>query len=131
MLAPNGEDAELFLASISEQAIRGYILASNFSYFVAEMKNELAGVVALRNNCHLHHLFVAQAQQGKGLGRSLWLMVKGVALDAGNDGRFTVNSSLNAVPIYERFGFTPTGPVVEKHGLAFLPMQLIGGENSG
>jgi len=122
-VSPNGEGAEAFFASISEQAIRGYISAGNFSYLVAEVENELAGVVAMRDNCHLYHLFVAPAFQGRGLGRSLWLTVRKAALEAGNAGHFTVNSSLNAVSIYERFGFSPSGPTVETHGIAFLPMK--------
>ena len=93
--------------------------------------NELVGVVALRDNSHLYHLFVAQAHQGKGLGRSLWQSVKQAAFRAGNAGRFTVNSSLNAIPAYERFGFIPSGPKVEKHGVAFVPMQLVAAEDGG
>lgn len=131
MLSPDGSGAERFLESISEQAIRGYILATNFSYLVAEFEGELAGVVALRDNSHLYHLFVAPAHQGKGLGRSLWSVVRQAALQSGNSGRFTVNSSLNAVPVYARFGFVPTGPKVETHGVAFVPMQLVAGKNGG
>jgi GNAT superfamily N-acetyltransferase len=130
-LSPDGSGAELFLQSVTEQAIRGYLSAGNFSYLVAEVESELAGVVALRDNGHLYHLFVAQAHQGQGLGRSLWLIVKRAAFEAGNGGRFTVNSSLNAVPVYERFGFIPSGPKVEKHGIAFVPMVLVAGEMGG
>ncbi len=128
-LAPGGEGAEAFLASITEEAIQGYISASNFSYLVADTGGQLVGVVALRDNSHLFHLFVAKASQGTGLGRDLWLVVKQAALGAGNPGRFTVNSSLNAVPVYERFGFVPSGSEVQTHGIAFLPMQLILGQN--
>jgi GNAT superfamily N-acetyltransferase len=131
LLSQDGSGAEPFLESIGAPAIRGYISASNFSYHVAEAENEVVGLVALRDNSHLYHLFVAQAHQGKGLGRSLWLLVKQAALQAGNSGRFTVNSSLNAVLVYERFGFVATGPKVEKHGVAFVPMQLLAGKNDG
>ena len=56
-------------------------------------------------------------------------MVEAAALQAGNPGKFTVNSSLNAVPVYQRFGFVANGPVVQKHGIAFQPMLLQLGEN--
>lgn len=131
LLSPDGKGAEPFLESIGEQAIRGYVSAGNFSYLVAEFEGELAGVVALRDNSHLYHLFVAPPHQGKGLGRSLWLRVKQAALESGNGGRFTVNSSLNAVSFYEGLGFVPVGPKVVKHGVAFMPMQLVVGENGG
>lgn len=39
-------------------------------------------------------------------------------------GEFTVNSSLYAVPVYERYGFIPAGLRVEVHGIAFVPMKL-------
>ena len=130
-LFPDGSGAEPFLESLTEQAIRGYISASNFSYLVAELENELVGVVALRDNSHLYHLFIAQAHQGRGLGRSLWLLVKQAAIRAGNGGLFTVNSSLNAIPVYLSFGFIPSGPKIEKHGVAYVPMRLVVGENGG
>ncbi len=129
LVSPSGEGAESFLASISESAIHGYVSSHNFVYLVAESENELAGVVALRDNSHLFHLFVAQRFQGKGCGAELWQMVKSGATRAGNPGKFTVNSSLNAVPVYERFGFVVSGPVVHTHGIAFQPMLLQRAEN--
>jgi amino-acid N-acetyltransferase len=43
---------------------------------------------------------------------------------AGPPARFTVNASLYAVPVYERFGFEATGAVEHMHGVSFLPMVL-------
>ncbi len=129
-LSPTATGAEPFLQSIGEQAIRGYISASNFSYHVAEAENEIVGLVALRDNSHLYHLFVSQDFQGKGLGRCLWQRVRQAALQTGNSGRFTVNSSLNAVPVYERFGFVATGATIEKNGVAFVPMELQQGQGA-
>jgi GNAT superfamily N-acetyltransferase len=130
LVAPAGEGAEPFLAAISESAIQGYVSASNFEYFVAESQGQLAGVVALRDNSHLFHLFVAESFQGQGLGGQLWRMVKARAIHSGNLGKFTVNSSLNAVPFYEKFGFVVSGPVVQTHGVAFQPMQLSQAHNA-
>ena len=131
LVSPDGLGAGRFLDSITEQAVRSYISASNFSYLVAEIDSELVGVVALRDHSHLHHLFVAQAHQGKGVGRNLWLSVKLAAFRATNSGRFTVNSSLNAIPVYERFGFIASSPKVEKNGVVFLPMHLMVGGKGG
>ena len=124
-LSSCGEGAEPFLASVGESATRRYIVASNFNYLVAKSAGQLAGVIAVRDNNHLFHLFIATAFQGKGLARELWQLAKANAVQAGNPGRFTVNSSLGAVPIYERFGFVPSGPRVEQNGIAFQPMSLI------
>ena len=124
-LLPGGEGAEAFLAAINEDSVRSYVLAGNFSYFVAESEGKLVGVVAMRDNSHLYHLFVDQGSQGKGVGRELWQFIKAKSIQAGNPGKFTVNSSLNAVPAYEKFGFKVSGPKVEIHGIAFQPMLMV------
>ena len=59
------------------------------------------------------------------MARELWQLAKEQAVRAGNPGRFTVNSSLGAMPVYERFGFVSSEPTVAKHGIAFQPMLLI------
>jgi GNAT superfamily N-acetyltransferase len=128
-LSPSGQGAELFLQSISESAIQDYVSAADFCYQVAEFDTELAGVVAMRDNSHLYHLFVAAAFQDQGIARHLWESAKARAVRAGNPGRFTVNASLGAVAVYERFGFVATGPAVAKHGISFQPMLLV--ENGG
>ena len=130
LVSPSGEGAEPFFAAISESAIQGYVSASNFEYFLAESHGQLAGFVALRDNSHLFHLFVAEPFQGQGLGSKLWQMVKAQALQSGNPGRFTVNSSLNALPVYEKFGFVASGAVVQTHGVTFQPMQLSHAHNA-
>lgn len=123
-LSPTHEGAEPFLASIGTEAQRAYLAAGNFSYRVARVGARIVGVVALRNNAHLFHLFVAQAFQGRGLARQLWQLVASDARRAGNPGEFTVNSSLDAVPVYEKFGFAREGEVQRVHGVAFQPMRL-------
>jgi len=122
-LEPSRAGAEPFLASVQPEAQRRYLQAGNYVYRVARSEGQLAGVVALRDNAHLFHLFVAKPFQGQGLARRLWQVVRAEALQAGNTGRFTVNASLNAVPVYERFGFVRQGDVQRVHGIAFQPMR--------
>jgi GNAT superfamily N-acetyltransferase len=95
-----------------------------YRYLVAEAEGRLAGVAAMRDDRHLYHLFIAPAAQGLGLARRLWTMLLEAALQAGDPGEFTVNSSLAAVPVYERFGFRAAGPRTEANGIAFVPMRL-------
>ncbi|ATU66495.1 GNAT family N-acetyltransferase [Piscinibacter gummiphilus] len=122
-LSPSREGAEPFLASIAAEAQRGYLAASNFTYRVARAGARIVGVVALRDNAHLFHLFVAEDFQGRGLARRLWQLVESEALQAGNPGVFTVNASLDAVPLYEKFGFARVGEVQRVHGVSFQPMK--------
>ncbi len=123
-LDPQGHGAEAFLKSIEPSAIKGYISASNFSYFIGHVESQLAGVVAVRDNTHLYHLFVGQEFQGQGLSSQLWQHAKTSAAAAGNRVAFTVNSTPYAVPVYERFGFKASGPRVETNGIAYVPMRL-------
>lgn len=124
-LDPDGQGAEEFFAKVTPEVIRGFLESPEYAYLVAEEEGALAGVVGVRGNSHLFHLFVEPSHQGRGLSRRLWEMAMDTAIRAGNAGEFTVNSSLNAVPVYERYGFVPAGPRVEMHGIAFVPMKLV------
>ena len=95
----------------------------NFRYYLAEVGNQLVGLVGTRDNTHLHHLFVAEAFQRQGLGRRLWEHAAAECRKAGNPGVFTVNSSKNAVAAYERFGFSVAGPVQNVDDVLFVPMN--------
>jgi GNAT superfamily N-acetyltransferase len=122
--SPNGEGAGSFLESISPDAIRKYISSNNFVYLTGKIDEKLIGIIAIRDNKHIFHFFISPSSQGKGLGRRLWHEVKEVALKAGNSGEFTVNSSLNAVPIYAAFGFKAVGEERTTNGIRFQPMVL-------
>lgn len=123
---PGGAGTEAFVRVIEPEAITGSITSPEFRCHVARDGKDLLGVVAVRDNTHLNYLFVARHAQGRGLGRRLWEHARREARKAGNPGRFTVNSTVFAVPIYERFGFKASGPLTEKDGIAFVPMTLEG-----
>lgn len=120
----DGSGAEEFLKAIEPPAIQKLIESEEFQYFVGLIQGQIAGVVAIREGKHLFHLFVAEIYQGKKLGQKLWDHVKQVVISTGNVGHITVNSTLFAVPIYERFGFRKTGEKVETNGIAYVPMAI-------
>lgn len=120
-----------FFESVSPEAQRRYLTEGRCRYHVAESGGALVGVVGVRDDAHLFHLFVAEGFQRRGLAARLWNRARGAALAAGNPGRFTVNASLYAVPVYERFGFQATGPEVRKDGVAYVPMELDGSLDEG
>ena len=121
---PAGVGAEQYLASVSEHAERRYLESPRYSFIVAEESGAVAGFIAIRDNTHLFHLFVARPFHRHGLARRLWHGAREEALRRGNPGEFTVNSSLNAIAVYKAFGFVPSGPVTTAHGISFLPMRL-------
>ena len=110
-----------FLANNNEDRIRAFV-AHGFRYHVAESRGRIVGFVGARDNQHLYHLFVANDCQRQGLGRRLWAVAREACLAAGNPGSFTVNSSNNAVPVYERLGFVRAGPTKNHGGVLYNPM---------
>ena len=120
---PDGSGADLFLQSVSESAELAYLSDPRYHYILAWHGEILAGLIAMRDLSHLFHLFVHPSYQGKKLASKLWRHARQHAIALEHTGSFTVNSSLNAIPVYQRFGFLAKGEVVEMHGIAFLPMQ--------
>ncbi|MFZ6657903.1 GNAT family N-acetyltransferase [Undibacterium sp. TJN19] len=121
---PDGSGAEQFLHSVSAQAEAGYIADPRYHFILAFAGEQLAGLIAMRDLAHLFHLFVHPDFQGRGLATELWRRAHLHAVEHGHGNAHTVNSSLNAIPVYERFGFTANGEVTVMHGISFLPMRL-------
>lgn len=119
----DGSVDSLLLTTIEPQAINSYIECEKFQYFVGVIDAQIVGVMAVREESHLFHFFVAESWQGKGLARSFWEHARQRAATVGIQ-RITVNSSLFAVPIYERFGFNKLGEKRETKGIAYVPMVV-------
>ena len=117
------EGAANFLAENNEMGIRGFI-ARGHAYHVALVDGVVVGFVAVRDNSHLFHLFVADSHQRRGIARRLWHVAHADAIARGGDGAFTVNASNYAVPVYESFGFVRVGPTQFAKGLYYNPMRL-------
>ena len=121
-LYPDMRGAERFLAGFAPDTLRAVIAAPAYRYLAGWIDGSLAGVIALRDNAHLFHLFVAERFQGRGIASALWADTKAMALAAGNPGRFTVNASMAAVPVYRAFGFRSNGDHMAADGIVYLPM---------
>ena len=105
------------------EKIEKYI-QSGYRYHVAETDSQVVGVVAVRDNVHLFHLFVAEQYQRRGIATQLWKVAKTVCLNEGNPGEFTVNSSSFARDVYEKLGFISCSDPQEIDGILFYPMKL-------
>ncbi|HLD68581.1 MAG TPA: GNAT family N-acetyltransferase [Pseudomonas sp.] len=124
LASPAMEGTEAFLSSLGQAAIADCIKTPDFNYLAGFIDNALVGVAALREQKHIHHLFVHPDFHRQGIAQKLWLRLKGDAMAAGNPGRFTVNASLYAVPVYSQFGFAPSAEPQTRNGVQFQPMQL-------
>ena len=123
-LHPDGAGAEKFIEHCRQPAIEQYLSLPNYAYQLAHIDGALAGVVAMRDNTHLFHMFVPRALHRRGMARRLWQAARDASLARGGVTAFTVNSSLYALPLYTSLGFVATGPKVETGGIAFVPMRM-------
>lgn len=122
-LSPAG--AERLLSEMDEASVRTY-LAGDYRFFVAEESSEMIGISAIRWPAHLFYLFVSTEWQGAGIGRRLWERARDCILNQAEPTSISVNSSLNAISAYQRFGFFVTGNVEEEHEVRYQPMRWTG-----
>ena len=117
--------ASSFVRENDEAGLRSFI-GAGVVYHVAEQDGKILGFIAVRANKHLFHMFVDKQHHRQGIARAMWAVARQAALDAGNPGVFTVNSSNYAVPAYLAMGFVRTEPTQCKNGIYYNPMQLDG-----
>ncbi len=115
--------ASNFVRENNESGIINFIDAG-IVYRVAEIDGRVVGFIAMRENRHLFHMFVDKAYHRRGIARQLWDVARSAAIEAGNPGVFTVNSSNYALPVYESLGFVRTAPTQNTNGLLYNPMRL-------
>jgi GNAT superfamily N-acetyltransferase len=97
-------------------------IRSGYQFFVALESDTLIGTAAIRPPSHLYYLFVDTQHQRRGIGRQLWNHARDWITCSDDHGPITVNSSLNAIAVYESFGFAILGPPEENHGVRYQPM---------
>jgi GNAT superfamily N-acetyltransferase len=99
-------------------------IQSGYRYHIAEIDGQLVGVVAVRDNSHLFHFFVAEQYQRQGIAKQLWNTAMRVCDEEGNPGEYTVNSSRYALDVYKALGFVTDAAVQQKNGVVYYPMKL-------
>jgi GNAT superfamily N-acetyltransferase len=111
------------LGSMTVDATRERLASERYRHRVATFEGRIIGVIAMRDDNHLYWLFIDDEYKGRKLARHLWESVKHEAATCGVR-RFTVNSSLYAVPVYRAFGFGETGEQETQNGVTSQPMAL-------
>jgi GNAT superfamily N-acetyltransferase len=99
---------------------------------LAETDQQIVGIIEIRENNHIALLFVERSHQNLGIakeliGRSIEICRKR-KLDIK---RITVNSSPNAIKIYEKIGFKSIEDEKVKNGIRFMPMEFLFENNDG
>jgi GNAT superfamily N-acetyltransferase len=118
---PKGE--QTMLNAMSESAIRAN-LAGDCRYLLATTSvkgvTTLVGVLGVKGNDHLYHLFVAENYHGQGVGEALWRE----CLHQFSAQHFRVNASRYAIGFYQHLGFVARDAAWEKNGVTCYPMDF-------
>src|SRR6267154_4343046 len=81
-------------------------------------------IAVIKPPSHIYHLFVRSDRQRSGIGRRLMNEALRFIFDRSGRATVTVNSSLNAVDAYRKFGFRNAGDeVVDGAGVRFQPVS--------
>lgn len=117
--ADSGASAHAFLASLTPASFTDRLVDKEFAHYVIEDAGALVGMIAMRGDSHIHHLFVSRSSRQRGIARRLWEH----ALRIHGRREYTVNSSEIAVPVYERFGFVSKAAPQTVKGVRFVLME--------
>ncbi|HII06977.1 MAG TPA: GNAT family N-acetyltransferase [Methanotrichaceae archaeon] len=104
-----------------------FIRRSQWNHFVliAAAQKEIDGMIEVRDDGHITLFFVDKRFQGKGTGKELLYRALGICQRSKPElSKATVNSSPNAVGIYERLGFRLAGSEQAENRIRFVPMVL-------
>lgn len=108
-----------FFDGVSDDILRRDF--ERYKGYVAFDLDKVIGFIAVDINCHVAFLFVDIDYQNMGAGRSLTETIERYCRNQASK-KIEVYSSLNAVGMYERLGFTKKGNIQEINGLRFQPM---------
>ena len=99
-------------------------MTDGFPHWVALEDGAIVGIAVVKPPSHIYHLFVRSDRQRSEIGRRLMNEALWFISDRSGRATVTVNSSLNAVDAYRKFGFRNAGDeVVDGVGVRFQPMS--------
>jgi ribosomal protein S18 acetylase RimI-like enzyme len=99
-------------------------MTDGFPHWVAIEDGAIVGIAVVKPPSHIYYLFVRSDRQRSGIGRRLMNEALWFISDRCGRATVTVNSSLNGVGAYRRFGFRDAGDeVVDGAGVRFQPMS--------
>lgn len=104
-----------------------FIKRSHANHFVmiAKIQEKIVGMIEIRNYDHISLLYVLKEFQLKGISKELLRRSVEICLKNTPDlSQITVNSSPNAIQIYEKLGFKIIGSEQLINGIIFTPMAL-------
>jgi len=111
-----------FAKKITVESFKSYLMDENaYEHYVYEENEMIIGYFSLLNATHFLYLFVNEKHHKKGVARAL----VEYALKGKEHKSYSVNSSIYAVPFYEKLGFKSYALVQKHHGMVYKPMVWI------
>jgi predicted GNAT family N-acyltransferase len=116
------EGKRTFKEFIDEKAIIERI--NNNQFFVAKHKNNIIGIMEIKNKDHISLFFVLKEFHGKGVGRKLFeYYIKIIKENNNGIKTITVNSSFYGEKVYKALGFIKMQEAQERDGIKYIPME--------
>ena len=118
------EGWELLKTTNTIQAFQKRFEVKNYFCLICELDQEIVGYLAMIDYEKIDHMFVLPEYRKKGICKKLWSKAKGFCEESGYGHYYWVRSSSYAEPVYESFGFRPTGERKSLNGISFQFMEL-------
>ena len=99
-------------------------MTDGFPHWVALEGGAIVGIAVVKLPSHIYHLFVHSDRQRSGVGRQLMHEALRFISHRCGTATVTVNSSLNAVDAYRRFGFRNAGDELVDGAKSSLPADV-------
>ena len=110
---------------LTSETLKKLYDTGQYPIFVAQIDDQIRGVISLRNMTHISLLFVEADYHRRGIGRRLIEHVCGYVEEQLHHFMVTVNSAAYATEFYHRLGFTDLGGEIAQNGVRFTPMSLL------
>lgn len=118
------EGKEEFYRFVNPYAVRKRMEMDN-QMIVAQINEEIVGVIDRRENNHISLFFVDQNYLNLGIGKKLFNKAVELIRNVDSEAEYiTVNSSPYALEIYRKLGFNSTSDEQVVNGIRFIPMRM-------
>jgi ribosomal protein S18 acetylase RimI-like enzyme len=120
------EGAKFFYGFIDPEEFRKRNQSDTFTLTAKTEDGYITGIIEARYDGHICLLFVRKEFQHKGISKELFNNARNICMQkAGSKVIMTVNSSIYAVDLYKKLGFTTVGNEQTINGIRFIEMEFM------
>ena len=118
------EGIKNFSTFVTDSMLKKLFLIGEYKLFLAEWNHEIIGLISLRSGNHISLLFVDEKYHRLGVGSALVSYLQDYILRNSSFLKITVNAAPYGIPFYHHIGFKDMGPLTQKDGISFIPMEF-------